>query len=46
MRELIVQRFGVRLSLASIGASVACQGLTPQTLLQRAYPHDAAAIAQ
>lgn len=33
---LIAQRFGVRLSLASIGAILARQGLTPQKPLQRA----------
>ena len=39
MRELIAQRFGVRLSLASIGALLARQGLTPQKPLQReTYP--------
>jgi len=42
--ELIVRRFGVRLSLASIGAVLARQGLTPQKPLQRAYQRDPAAI--
>lgn len=42
--ELIVQRFGVRLSLASIGALLARQGLTPQKPLQRAYQRDPTAI--
>ena len=40
VRALLVQRFGVRLSLASIGAIRARQGLTPQTPLQRAYQRD------
>ena len=39
VRELIAQRFGVRLSLASIGAVLARQGLTPQKPWQReTYP--------
>ena len=44
VRELIVQRFGARLSLASIGALLARQGLTPQKPLQRAYQRDPDAI--
>ena len=44
VRELIAQRFGVRLSLASIGAVLARQGLTPQKPLQRAYQRDPDAI--
>lgn len=46
VRELIRQRFGVRLSLASIGAVLARQGLTPQKPLQRAYQRDPDAIAR
>lgn len=46
VRELIHQRFGVRLSLASIGALLARQGLTPQKPLQRAYQRDPDAIAR
>ncbi|MDI3467786.1 MAG: Transposase [Nitrospira sp.] len=46
VRELIAQRFGVRLSLASIGAVLARQGLTPQKPLQRAYQRDPVAIAR
>lgn len=46
VRELIVRRFGVRLSLASIGAVLARQGLTPQKPLQRAYQRDPAAIVR
>lgn len=45
VQALIVRRFGVRLSLASIGAVLARQGLTPQKPLQRAYQRDPAAIA-
>ena len=44
VRELLVQRFGARLSLASIGALLARQGLTPQKPLQRAYQRDPDAI--
>ncbi|MDH5640676.1 MAG: IS630 family transposase, partial [Nitrospira sp.] len=46
VRDLITQRFGVRLSLASVGAVLARQGLTPQKPLQRAYQRDPAAIAR
>lgn len=46
VRDLIVQRFGVHLSLASIGAMLARQGLTPQKPLHRAYQRDPAAIAR
>ena len=46
VRELIARRFGVRLSLASIGAVLARQGLTPQKPLQRAYQRDPAAIVR
>lgn len=44
VRELIPQRFGVRLSLL-IGALLARQGLTPQKPTQRAYQRDPDAIA-
>lgn len=44
VRELVSQRFGVRLSLASIGVLLVRQGLTPQKPLQRAYQRDPAAI--
>jgi len=44
VRELIDQRFGVKLSLASIGTLLARQGLTPQKPLQRAYQRDPEAI--
>jgi hypothetical protein len=37
VRELMAQRFGARLSLGSIGALLARQGLTPQKPLQWAY---------
>ena len=43
VRELIAQRFGVRLSLASSGALLARQGLTPQKPWQRAYQRDSEA---
>jgi transposase len=45
-RELIEQRFAVRLSLASVGALLARLGLTPQKPLQRAYQRDPEAIAR
>jgi transposase len=44
VRELIDQRFGLKLSLASIGTLLARQGLTPQKPLQRAYQRDPEAI--
>lgn len=44
VRELIMQRFGVSLSLASVGTLLARQGLTPQKPLQRAYQRDPEAI--
>ena len=46
VRELIAQRFGVRLSLASIGAVLVRQGLTPQKPLQRAYRCDCTLAAR
>ena len=46
VRDLIAQRFGVRLSLASVGSVLARQGLTPQKPLQRAYQRDPDAIAR
>ena len=46
VRELVTQRFGVRLHLASIGAILARQGLTPQKPLPRAYQRDPAALAR
>ena len=45
-RELIAQRFAVRLSLASAGALLARVGLTPQKPLQRAYQRDPDAVAR
>jgi transposase len=44
VRELVGQRFGVTLSLASIGALLARLGLTPQKPLQRAYQREPEAI--
>ncbi len=44
VRELVQQKFGVTLSLASIGALLARLGLTPQKPLQRAYQRDPEAI--
>lgn len=46
VRELLARRFSVRLSLASIGAVLARQGLTSQKPLQRAYQRDPVAIAR
>jgi transposase len=44
VRELATQRFGVLLSLASIGALLARLGLTPQKPLQRAHQRDSEAV--
>lgn len=44
VRELVAERFGVGLSLASIGALLARLELTPQKPLQRAYQRDPEAI--
>lgn len=44
VRELVEMKFGAVLSLASIGALLARQGLTPQKPLQRAYQRDPEAI--
>lgn len=46
VRDLIARRFGMRLSLASVGVLLARQGLTPQKPLQRAYQYDPVAIAR
>lgn len=42
--QLIADKFGYRLSLATVGALLARLGLTPQKPLQRAYERDPAAI--
>ena len=42
--ELVAERFGVKLSLASVGTLLAELGLTPQKPLMRAYERDPAAI--
>jgi transposase len=44
VQELVRRKFGVRLSLASIGALLARLGLTPQKPLRRAYQRDPEAI--
>jgi hypothetical protein len=44
VQELLLSRFGVRLSLASIGGLLARLGLTAQKPLQRAYQRDPEAI--
>lgn len=46
MREFLLSRFGVQLSLASIGALLARSGLTPQKPLERAYQRDPEAVAR
>jgi len=46
VRELIEQKFGTRLSLASVGAVLARQGLTAQKPLQRAYQRAPVAVAR
>ncbi len=44
-RDLVAQKFGVSLGLASIGAVLARVGLTPQRSLQQAYRRDPEAVA-
>jgi transposase len=44
VQELVGSRFGVRLSLASVGALLARLGLTAQKPLQRAYQRDPVAV--
>ncbi len=46
VRELVAQKFGMELSLASIGALLARVGLTPQKPLQQAYQRDPEAVAR
>lgn len=46
VQELLLTRFAVRLSLASIGALLARLGLTAQKPLQRAYQRDPEAVAK
>lgn len=46
VQELIAQKFGVDLSLASISALLARMGLTPQKPLQQACQRDPVAVAQ
>ena len=46
VRELVAMKFGVSLSLASVGARLARLGLTAQTPLQRASQRDPEAIAR
>jgi transposase len=46
VQELLLTRFGVKLSLASIGALLARLGLTAQKPLQRAYQRDPEAVAR
>lgn len=46
VQELVAQKFGVQLSLASIGALLARVGLTPQKPLQQAYQRDPQAVAR
>jgi transposase len=46
VRELIDQRFGARLSLASVGSLLARLGLSAQKPLQQAYQRDPAAVSR
>jgi transposase len=46
VQELLLTRFAVRMSLASIGALLARLGLTAQKPLQRAYQRDPEAVAK
>lgn len=43
---MIEEKFGIRLSLASVGALLARLNLTPQKPLERAYQRDPDAIAR
>ena len=44
VRELMVKKFGIRLSITSVGTLLAELNLTPQKPLQRAYQRDPAAV--
>ena len=44
VRELIVRKFGIKLSISSVGTLLAELNLTPQKPLQRAYQRDPQAI--
>lgn len=46
VQTLIAERMGIDLSLTSVGAVLARQGLTPQKPLQRAYQRDPEAIVR
>jgi len=46
VRELLLMKYDVSLSLASVGALLARLGLTPQKPLQRAYQRDPEAVAR
>jgi len=46
VQELLLTRFGVKLSLAAIGTLVARLGLTAQKPLERAYQRDPEAVAR
>jgi len=46
VQELVLERFEVSLSLASIGALLARLGLTAQKPLERAYQRDPDAVAR
>jgi transposase len=44
VRELIIKKFGIRLSVTSVGTLLAELNLTPQKPLQRAYQRDPQAV--
>jgi transposase len=46
VQEMIAQRFGVSVSLATVGAILARLGITPQKPLRRAYERDPQAVEQ
>lgn len=46
VRELILDRFGIEISISSVGVLLAELNITPQKPLQRAYQRDLKAIAE
>jgi transposase len=46
VKELILQRFGIEISISSVGVLLADLNITPQKPLQRAYQRDPVAITE